>query len=174
MDTTQETREERLIEEGFASMPEEVQNFMLSDAFSILLQGIQKVLGISEEQRESLRHAAYRILLGLKNEEEVLNDFINSDMSEELAVKSLYAIHTELIDRAANITEFYTEGEEEVADLTSNPVSTAPSPADILATLGERLSKARVVAPTTRTHSVAPPQEGGIKSIDPYREMPEV
>lgn len=172
------------IEVAFDTIPEEVLQFIISDAFQVLISGIQKVLALSDIQMEQLKTGALAVLLRLKSADLVYQEFLDSGIEEELAQKMMYAIQTELVERAVNITDFYTNDptEEEEGEsagqsgIDPEKVKAAPSPEDILASLEERLTKSRVVTPTTRTYDQAPQSSAPVpvkRSIDPYREIPE-
>lgn len=171
------------LEEAFDNIPEEVLQFVLSTAFDVLIAGIKKVLSLTDTQKDQLKAGALAIILRIKSSDLVYQEFLDSGINEELAEKMMYAIETELVERALNITQFYAndpnEEEEEGATTPGiNPekVKVAPSPEDILASLEERLTKSRVVTPTTRTYDQAPQPTAPApvkRSIDPYREIPE-
>jgi hypothetical protein len=111
----------------------------------------------------------------VKTMEEVSNDLLQAGITPEIAIKVLYLLDTEVITRAENITEFYTE-DSETQDTSPK---TAPTPADLLARLNQNLVKPTVLAPAKRDHTDPLPPERPAPSpkpegfIDPYREIPE-
>jgi hypothetical protein len=198
MDTMTNTIEQSILDDAFDSTPEEVFDFITSPAYTILLNGIQKILELTDEQKEKVRYASYNLLLKLKKSEEIYEYFIASGMNEELAIKALVAIQTEILERAANITEIYTdpvEPENEIVPIEkvvtplvkTEEVKEATveiaqeekksTPNDVLATLSDRLAKTQpptpIVSPKNEKRTVAP-QTTQTKRFDPYREMPEL
>lgn len=176
-------------DEALENMPREVQDFMWSDFYDAIIIAIQKTVGLTDEQTKCVKNAGYDILMGMKTMEEVSVELVNSGITAESTAKILYLIDTEIITRAENITEFFTEntGEEE-----SRAINSAPSPSDMLARLNQTLMKPTTLAPIKRDYSIEPlnraktdsnpsaispnstssPQVDSAKTIDPYRETP--
>jgi hypothetical protein len=101
-----------------------------------------------------------------------------------VVAKILYIIDTEIISRAENITEFYTESPEDEngTPSTDTPV-VAPSPSDMLERLNQSLGQPTTFTPAKRVDALpivstksteqtvaTTPEKGG---IDPYREIPK-
>lgn len=176
MTQTNTTIEERRFEEAFANIPPEVEDFMWSDAYTIIVDALQETLGLTDEQKELTRILSYEFLLGLKNMPTMAEEMIASGMTPELAVKVLYLINNEIVTRAQNITEFYAPHEEESSlevqleqDANSNNQTDEANPNAVLETLKNRLTVPVTIPPIARSVGE---KTGDVKKIDPYREMP--
>lgn len=153
-------------------MPEEVVDFMWSNQYDILILAIQKTLSLTDDQTKLAKMAGYELLMGVKNMLEKLEDFKTSGIPEELSLKILYLIDTEIITRAENITEFFSPEIETPEQIEIK----APSPDDILQRLKETITKPTIITPTKRDYSLEKTPESksdSTKTIDPYREIPE-
>lgn len=171
MNTDPITTEDQVLAAALQNVPAEVEDFMWSDAFTIIIDAVQETLGLTEDQKKRVRIASYDILTGLKTMEDISKDF-SVDTPPELVAKILYAIDSEIITRAENITEFYTENPDE----SEQSIQSAPSPADVLARLNQTLTKPATIAPVKREYSApttAPSEPITKPSVDPYREIPE-
>ncbi|HEY0980403.1 MAG TPA: hypothetical protein VGE18_03290 [Candidatus Paceibacterota bacterium] len=177
------TREEMEFDEVFAKIPDEVQDFMGSEAFELIMAAMKTVLELTDAQAESARIAAYEVLIGEKTIESIGETLIASGMAPELASKILYVIDEEITSRAKNIAEFYTGAEnDEPVPIENGTVPSsvnAPSPSDVLANLGARLNQSSVIVPSKRDYSAhtQPIEKPAVQTItpstDPYRELPE-
>ncbi len=179
MDTDTQTKEERDLDMALENMPGEVQDFMWSDAFTILLDAMQKTVAITDAQKDSIRIEIYDILVGLKTMTEVAEDLLKT-MEPELVAKILYIIDSEFITRAENITEFYSpDPNEETVPIPNVVISPKPiTPAAPLAGLQNRLTQSNMIMPVKRDLSFdstpsAAPSVPTKPLIDPYRELPE-
>ncbi|MBP6904757.1 MAG: hypothetical protein KBB91_01725 [Candidatus Pacebacteria bacterium] len=173
--------EDTEFDDAFALIPEEVQDFMWSDEFKFLLDTAQKALSLTDTEKQSMRTACYRILLNLRSMEQEAKRVLAEGVDPEKAVKMFYIIDTEILERARNILAQVDIDEEGVDSMVTTQTS-APSPSDILARLNQTMTAPSTLAPTKRvytTETTAPtpppnsPAPTGIKSIDPYREMPD-
>jgi hypothetical protein len=172
MEPTIISTEDQEITDAFASIPEEVKDFIISNDFTVIITTIQKALSLTDEQTNLLKYGAQELLMKAATMEDLVKRWQQKGISDELIAKMLYTIHQEILVRAANITDFFTEEIDE--SNIENQQPSAPSPSDILATLKERLQEAKVVTPTSRTQGIQPQvPKSSTASIDPYREMPE-
>ncbi len=179
MDDNITTIEGSEIEEAFIEVPEEVQNFMMSKAFDVIIDAIKNTLGLTEEQRRSVYFGAQELLLGTKTNDEIAQLFLDAGMSPEVAAKAFYAVHTEILTRAENINEYFFDEDKESSTEPTSAIS-APSPADVLASLKERMTSPTTIAPIVRQtpvigiSAIIPPQAdiSSAPKIDPYRELP--
>jgi hypothetical protein len=180
MDENEVTTEEKELQDALLLVPEEVQDFMWSDAFQFILDTAEKVILLSKEERASMQRAAYNLLLQMTNMEKVAAEMTSEGIDKEKVVKMLYVIENEILIGSKNIM---SEAEEENAAITEAPEQSsalkAPSPVEALAMIKDRLSKPNTITPTKRDYSneiVAEPTTSeaptNIKSIDPYRELP--
>lgn len=190
------TTEEIEFEEALSRVPEEIQDFMWSDAFEYILTIAQKAIHLNDEEKKSMRLAAYNLLLRISNMDKEARGMLAEGIEPEKITKILYIIHTQILTAAKNIMNYYTENEpleeeQSTIDLSlleiEGPKKTntveAPSPADILARLNEKLKKPTAIAPiTTHTDTVTegkspkpvhPTNSNTPKVFDPYREIPE-
>jgi hypothetical protein len=162
-------------------MPSEVQDFMWSDLYDIIITAIQQTLSLTDKQTILIKNAGYELLMQYKNMEEVAHELDRAGIDSEVVAKILYLIDTEILTRAENITEFFTENTEDENITSTNTTSSlpAPTPADMLARLSQNMTHATVFAPTKRTEDPkvsAPvaPTPTQTQTIDPYRELPKI
>ncbi len=155
-----------------SGVPDEVIEFAQSKAFTVLIDGIQEVLKLTQDQKNILRSTAYKILFGLKSEGEGYEILIESGLTPETAVSAIFLIATEIVGRASEILESNVQLED---ILETDPINTedAPSPNDVLNMLADRLAKTQVATPTARTYTEGSRTQD-IKKADPYREHPEI
>lgn len=179
MDQDNITTEEKELQEALLLVPEEVQDFMWSDAFEYILDAGEKVIPLSTEEKELTRQTAYDLLLQTTTIEKAGEKFVEGGMEKEKAVKILYFIDTEILKRARNIMQYEDDINAQIADLDKVE---APSPMQAMANIQERLTKPMTVAPITRDYSITHvPQPITPKvdvapassSMDIYREVPD-
>ncbi len=180
----EETQVKTKYDDYLKEMPSEVQDFMWSDLYDIIIKAIQETLSLTDEQTAWVKASGYDLLMQVKSMNDVAKEFKDKGMNEELILKILYLLDSEVLTRAENITEFFTETDE---DVSSNPVFQAPSPSELLERFKEGAVKPTVFAPTKHEPVVAPiePTPASVPPplstntpapqpiLDPYRELPE-
>jgi hypothetical protein len=174
----EKTTEEKDFEEALLLVPEEVQDFMWSDAFEYILDTAEKVIPLSKDEKDSMRRAAYDLLINLSDIETTGERLVSGGIDKEKVVKILYIIDTEILAAAKNIMEYEDDITNQISKLNEG---SAPSPMQALASIQERLTKSSTVAPITRDYSVTRATEVAQKtdsapkapSMDIYREIPE-
>ncbi|HTH93570.1 MAG TPA: hypothetical protein VL576_03780 [Candidatus Paceibacterota bacterium] len=174
--TIEENVEETDLDTAFDSVPEEVQDFMNSDAYKFIINAIAKVLSLDDTQKELVRLVANEVLIRTMTQEEGFEFLIEHGVSNENAVKAMYAIDSEIVTRAANITEFYSDDIPVIPlDVDDNGTNVSPVIRDSLSSLSDRLKQATTAVPIARSganasDSVSPSQDSGSAAIDPYKE----
>lgn len=185
------------IKDALSGVPEEVQTFMWSDDYKIIIDTIQKTLLLTDQEKNLVKYGGYELLLEMKTMEEVAKEWIAAGMKPELVVKVLYVIHQEILTRAQNITEFFTRDpnatSDEYAEVSNEDDNADEEPgtepsipptvsdqtkpiAPGLSSLADRLKQTSIATPmkrdytaTAETSSVenTPPSP---HAIDPYHE----
>lgn len=167
--------------ETLESVPEEVRKFLWSDAFTTIVKAISSAHRLTPDQEVVLRDVAIKTLIGdttpIARRSELGDAGISGDLQESI----LDAINEELISRAIFQVEEYKN-----LNIDENPTReqgiSAPSPAQALANIKERLTKPSTVAPITRDYSVTRSPDSSLPKVDPstrapsmdiYREIPE-
>jgi hypothetical protein len=181
------------IRDALSAVPEEVQTFMWSNEYDVIINSIQKVLSLDDKQRDLVKYGGYQLLMGMKTMEDLSKEWVAAGMSQENALKALYAVHENILITAQNITEFFTKDpdnpseydldEEEEVETVADDVNNAPAklaPATGLESLADRLKQASIATPSRRDYSLngisnAPAADDGKKtdSSDLYREQIE-
>lgn len=165
------------IEETIQDIPEEVKDFIFGQEMESVKNEINTHLE-TDEQRTEISNRIMFFLLGAIEMEELSKTIDSVSITEEKKgfIKTL--IQEKIIDELLLIIEAHKEiDEESVPTITSAP--TAPTPTEVLANLGARLSKSSVIVPSKRDYSMDKPQaielsvENSKPTIDPYRELPE-
>lgn len=172
--TTQE------IEEAFTGIPEQVQDFMISTLFKSIIAAIKETLALSEEQAQWAEYLSNELLMKTFTIEEAFRFLTNKGVADELAVKICYLIDTEILTRAINITEFFTDDtemtEEERAQIDTSLDENVPASSNALASLADRLKQASIATPSKRDYGTdkssvgAPAAPIQPRTIDPYHE----
>lgn len=169
------------IDIALANIPEEVQDFMWSDAFTLLIDALQKTTGVTDIQKDIIRIEICELLLGIKGIPEVAKE-LSKDMTTETVAQVLYIIDSEFITRAENLTEFYTKDPEE------DPFSDIENKNTLLNHLSQSFTTPTTLPPVKRVYADIPGTQTGSSapkplsetlpvskpSIDPYRELPDV
>lgn len=172
--------EEKDFDEALAQVPDEVQDFMWSDAFEYILDISQKTIPLNDEEKKSMRRAAYALLIRLKNMGEIAKEMLAEKIDPEKITKILYIIDTQILTIVKGLMKHDDQTTEQ--DSGTEESSPAPSPSDMLARLNQTMTAPSTLAPTKRVYATEattptppsnPPAPTGIKSIDPYREMPD-
>lgn len=179
--------------EALDATPKEVRMFIWSEAFNLILTAIAETYHLSESQKEAMKRVAIETLIGTITPISRQIKLSDAGITNELQDKVLEAINEEIVSRALAQVELYNElneeqpeeapvktGPSEIATPTVKTVD-APSPAEVLASLQDRLTKPSTVAPITRDYSVtrSTPATKIIEeaprspSMDIYREAPE-
>ncbi|MFZ4500108.1 MAG: hypothetical protein ACOYMZ_01260 [Minisyncoccia bacterium] len=178
MDETTTTAQKK-VQDALSGVPEEVQSFMWGPSFETIIKTMQQTLALTDEQTTTVQNDSYMLLIQLSTMEEIYKKWVNLSIPEELVVKILYLIDREILSRAKDITDFFTSDEDETFEDTTTKTVSAPSPSEVLATLGARLSQSSVIVPSKRDYSMdtqsgeKPGMQQSTPSIDPYRELPE-
>jgi hypothetical protein len=179
MDQENITTEEKELQEALLLVPEEVQEFMWSDAFEYILDAGEKVIPLSKDEKDKTRQTAYDLLLQMTTMEKAAEKLVAGGIDKEKTIKILYFIDTEILTRAKNLIENENDINAQIEEL--NKVE-APSPMQAMASIQERLTKPTTVAPITRDYSVTrsleqntPKVESAPRppSMDIYREVPD-
>ena len=176
MDTLIKTTEEQDFEDALSSTPEEVQSFMWGDEFNNILDASQKILSLSDTEKEIMRTSSYDLILQISDFDKVIKNMHSANIAPEKISKILSVIQKMYLEPASAIALESIELEDE-EPTTIDSIENAPSPADIIARMQNTLTKPSAIAPVTRDysnvniekeHAPAP----SIRNIDPYRELP--
>ena len=173
-DDIKKTQENIEIDTVFEALPEEVQNFLMSPLFEAIIKAITAELKLDTQQSALVKYLSYELLLKTTTPEDGYKILIEKGVSQEIAVKILYSIDVEIVERAKNITEFYTDTVEFIPDDGSE--ESGVSKISPLTTLADRLKQASVTTPVARNYSLdgkpmnAAPAEKSTAAIDPYHE----
>lgn len=162
-------KEEQDLEDDIFLVPEEVQDFVWSDAFDAFFDIAEKVIPLSPEEKKFMKLASYDIVLRNIPFEDAGKWLLERNIEKEKVVKMLYIIETELLKYVKAFIE--EETEEELPEAVSTP-----SPKEALMSIQERLSKPSAIAPIKRDYSLdKPASEAPVSkpSFDIYREIPE-
>ncbi len=177
MENTNTTLQENEIDKAFESLPEEVQDFLSSPLFEAIILAIQENLSLTDNQRDIVKYIAYELLMKTMTPEEGLELLKNNGLTEDSAIKTMYALDSEVLIRAANITEFYTDEVEVGLEDGSTNVPSPDMKNLSLASLADRLKQASIAAPANRSEyglnkpvSPTPAVETSSPAIDPYHE----
>jgi hypothetical protein len=174
--------------EVLESVPAEVRRFMWSEAFTLIIKTIAKAYKLTDGQKEVLRRVTTQILTNTDTPVLTRTQFADIGITGENQENILKSIEEEIVSRALvqivkyddeiELTEealYETGGADHIASTASLE---APSPAQTISIIAERLSKPASITPTKRDLSTPPPKSDlgvndlGIKAIDPYRELP--
>ncbi len=169
------TKQEEDFDKALIEVPEEVREFMWSDAYTYILDVAQKALSLTDSEKAAMRVTSYNLLLRITDMETESKNMLSSEIDPEKITKILYTIHTQILTAAKNIMKYDQYIDDEIA---SNEGATAPTPSDMLARLNQTFIKPTTLSSTKRDLS-----NEGIKSIDtvpkssssidPYRELPD-
>ncbi len=203
MDTTitpQTNTDQAAFDEVFDSLPEGVEEFMWSEEYDQLIDGIQKTLSLTDAQKTLVQTKGYELLAQLKDMEAAAKELIDSGMSQELAAKTLYLLDQVILQPVARvIAEPYEPSDDEEEDSASSEVPTVPTEItpqsdDVMASLRARMTQSATIARVRTTITPAPasstpassapatptplsssaaPTAPAAPTIDPYRELPE-
>ena len=173
-DDIKKTEESSEVDTMFEALPEEVQNFLMSPLFEAIMKAIATELKLDTQQSAVVKYLSYELLLKTITPEDGYKLLIEKGVSQEIAVKILYSIDTEVVERAKNITEFYTDVVDFIPDDgVEEGESSKVSP---LSSLADRLKQASIATPVARNYSLdgkpmnAAPTEKSTRAIDPYHE----
>ncbi len=169
-------------EEALDTTPQEVRDFLWSDAYKGIIAGIAKTLNITAQQETVVSDVIFDIVIGAIDQPEVDEKLTASGISIEDQAKILALAAENIIDPSIIEAENITDSNEEGGVAESQPTnlsSSAPTPTEVLASLGARLSQSSVIVPSKRDYTVYKPvpSEPSVQNIapsmDPYRELPE-
>jgi hypothetical protein len=185
--TTIDTQRDDFVDEyieALDTIPEEVRQFLWSEAFTLILKAIGETYRLTEEQQKAVRRVVMGIVTDTSTPISRQIELSDAGITGDLQNKVLQAINDEILSRMAAQMEF----EDGLLDQENTNTSTeiaktqnvsAPSPLEALAMIKDRLAKPGSITPTKRDYSdtltTTPntPPATSIKSIDPYRELPE-
>lgn len=166
---------EKKIDGALEDLPEEVSEFMFQGDLDAVIEEVSSLLESPDEKKRIANDLTF-FLLGTttKDELDTLINTLTTSPEKKLQVQSI------IQEKIINELEYRLSTEEEVIQNTSIEKSvSAPSPVEALAMIKDRLSKPNTITPTKRDYSnelVAEPTISeaptGIKSVDPYRELP--
>ena len=100
MDQENITTEEKELQEALLLVPEEVQEFMWSDAFEYILDAGEKVIPLSKEEKDTTRQTAYDLLLQMTTMEKAGEKLVAGGLDKEKTIQILYFIDTVILTRA--------------------------------------------------------------------------
>lgn len=159
-------------EVALAQAPQEVRDFLWSDAFEGIINGIAKTCNLNEVQKKAARDVLFDTVLGVTGEKESVEKLTAVGVSTETQDK-IFAIGYEYVV-APSIEEVEKEFDEETSVPATHSglpiVSIAPSPTDVLKNIQERLVAPTVIPPQQTQQQAEKTIPSGIKKIDPYRE----
>lgn len=168
------------MEETLQDTPEEVKDFIFGEEMLSVKNEINTHLETDEQRAEVSSQIIFFLLGGIEIEE--LTNTINTlSIADEKKGTIKTLIQEKIIDELLLIIEARQEIDAESGPVTT-PVSSAPTPTEVLATLSTRLSQSSVIVPSKRDYSTAAPitsvpekptVQNITPSIDPYRELPE-
>ncbi len=174
MEQENQTNQYDELDQKWDTTPQEVQDFLISPGYELLLSAIAEGLKLSPEAKVLLEEGTTNLIIRAQTMEELALLWQQQGLSAEKIVQILYAIHAEIITRVDQIVEFYTEEDsDEVVEKTGQSIE------KVLETLGQRLAETKMAPLTKRDYSLekmsqTEPRTQATKTIDPYRELPEV
>ncbi|MCC7436716.1 hypothetical protein IT402_02495 [Candidatus Nomurabacteria bacterium] len=166
-------------ENALANTPEEVRSFLWSDTYQNILNALQKKFSLSDEQKSIINDIIFGSLTKTITESKVEESVEKIVLDEEKKTELLSYVFYYFIEPSIQKTEeiFELEKKEESDQETT---SFAPSPAQALESIKERLSQSVKIAPVKRDYSLekssgeSTQSQNIVKpSIDPYREIPD-
>lgn len=164
-------KEEQDLEDDVFLVPDEIKDFVSSDAFEGIFDIAAQVIPLSEGERKLMKLAAYDVVLRNKALDEAGRWLIESGVEKEKTIKMLYLIETEVL-KYVDIALDKEDIRDEVQENTN-----APSPTEALLSIQERLSKPTAIAPIKRDYSLEKPAANSTPAQKPtfdiYREVPE-
>lgn len=180
--------------ELLAKTPDEIKDFLWSDAFKAIINGIKKAEGLSEKQSEAVEDVIFDITIGAINEAEAKNKLNFAKISQSSQEKIFLAAFDYVVFPAINknyeiVEDFkideYTEKDnnellytkkELQEDVFTTKTNFNPT---VLSNLNKKLNTLDSVSPVERVHIQKNIQDDKkledirIRKIDPYREIPE-
>lgn len=163
-------------QDALDNTPQEVRDFLWSDAYKGIIAGIVKTCALTPEQGEVVSDVLFDLTINTTDEFSARSKLTNAGITKENQDKIFvigyeYIINPSVIE-AENVSETTTATQEDLV------LKNAPSPSDVLANLGARLSQPSVIAPSKRDYSSTNTGDSAItpapqKIFDPYRELPE-
>lgn len=167
------TQQSDIYEEALSQVPDSVQEFMISPGFTAIIDAASQVLQLTETQTSQLRSGAWSILMRLSTMDTLRNEWKASGWEDDLIVKALYIIDTEIITRAENIISFFTEDDSEENPPAEEVLPQAVSPLQALASVQQKLKQSSAIAPASRDYSIGRTTPETPQAFDPYREIPQ-
>ncbi len=171
------------IEENSKDLPEEVSDFMFFGPLDLVLEKICLLIN-NEEEKVLIKNDITFFLLG-SVEIETLNSHIESlKTTEENRGEIKRIFQEDIISEILLLLEVNQEMEgsslESLEVNSDQNTQQAPSPAQALESIKERLSQSTKITPTKRDYSMEKAENSNPSvqnitkpTIDPYREIPE-
>jgi hypothetical protein len=169
-------------EEALTNTPEEVRLFLWSNDFKKIASAIQKFCKLNDEQGAVVADILTDAVIGIMTEENATQRLSAAGINPEVQATIFRLGYTYIMEPALARTEEEAEENEDkntTDEVVATPESlpTAPSPAEALASIQERMMQAKVVAPTTRNYGIEKPSQTTIpiapRAVDPYHEQIE-
>ena len=179
---TESTQPESTFNKALETTTVEIRDFLFSDTYPKLITAIATQFAFSEEKKKILDDVVFETLIGNIDEEEAQEKLSSLGLTDEDGSKLVAYIDYYFITPSIEKASENDDEEQEGLSPTNPPIiQSAPSPIQALEMIKERLAKpsASISLPTKRDYSeesiekIATPAPQGIKSIDPYRELPE-
>lgn len=168
------------------STPEEVRDFLWSDAYKGIIAGIVKTCNLTIEQGEAVSTVMFDLTINATDEmsaRAVLTQVgINEDSQEKIFLIGYEYIINPSITEAEETTLTESSTDTSDGDATSSVTTTPSAQSETLTNLATRLTNPTSIAPTKRDYSITNTERGGTqinsttpspKTFDPYREAPE-
>lgn len=179
------TESTTIAQETFDSLPLDIQELVFSDEYQSILTAIGEKYKLSKEQMNQLELQTTLVVMGVAKRSYFPFDLesevgLDEDTAETMSREIHDVIFSTIEDSLDKIERDEIGGVETIdkkVDRDENHSINAPSPSEVLANLGARLSQSSVIVPSKRDYSVVKSQEPSIEtlkpSLDPYRELPE-
>lgn len=147
------------------SIPEELEDLLLSDTYTGFISGIQKQFKLSEEQKNGLDQVVFNICIGvLSGESDVRNELSGIKIEGDLQDKILAFVDDYIIEPLLEEDTVKEEGaNSKKPEIVSLPIK--PS-APLIPTIRDYSTEQSGTGDVKR-------ELGEVQHIDPYREIPE-
>lgn len=159
------------IEEGFASIPEEVKAYIYSAHFRALFDALCAEHKLAPETVTLLKNSLYSYIAQIKTEEDLLKTIQAISTTPEMSQSIIVWISTNVTDpilELVTLTYMNVDDEEEETGNTTTPTSPG-----VLTSMNQAFLKPTIFAPTKRTYTDPTPVPTTPKTVDPYRELPD-
>ncbi|MBY0328951.1 hypothetical protein K2Q02_02565 [Patescibacteria group bacterium] len=168
------------------STPEEVRDFLWSDAYKGIIAGIVKTCNLTIEQGEAVSTVMFDLTINATDEMSARTALTRAGISEDNQEKIFLIGYEYIINPSITEAEetTITESSTDTLDggVTSSPTTTPSAQSETLTNLATRLTSPSILAPTKRDYSITNTAIGdtqptsttsSTKTLDPYREAPE-